>query len=285
MNNKSKTFKYLVAVILYGTIGFFLHYVSAASEFVVMCRGLIGSIFILFVMFITKNLPDLKSIKENLLMLVISGMALGFNWIFLFAGYKYAVAITSLLNYLAPIFVVLISTLYLKEKLTKKQLVCTLLSLIGIVLVSGLFDGQISADIHCFIYGGLAAIGFVVVVLCNKKINNIKSLDRTVVQLFVSFLTVLPYVLINHSIPTSLDTNSILIILMLGIVHTGIAYILYFNSIDGLAVSEVAILGYIEPVMSILTGALIFNENITILGAIGAMLILLSAMFSELKTK
>lgn len=285
MNNKSKTFKYLIAVILYGTIGFFLHYVSAASEFVVMCRGLIGSIFILFIMFITKNLPDLKSIKDNLFMLILSGMSLGFNWIFLFAGYKYAVAITSLLNYLAPMIVVLISAMYLKEKLTKKQLICTLLSLIGIILVSGLFDGQISADIHCFIYGILAAIGFVAVVLCNKKIKNIKALDKTVVQLFFSFLTVLPYVLINHSIPTSLDINSILIIVMLGVVHTGIAYILYFNSIDTLPVSEVAILGYIEPVMSILTGALIFNEKLTIFGAIGALLILLSAMFSELKTR
>ena len=282
MNNNTKTFKYLFAVLLYGTIGYFLHYVDAASEFVVMCRGLIGSIFIFVVMIIRKQLPDIQAIKKNLFMLVLSGVALGLNWIFLFAGYRYAVAITSLINYLAPMMVVVISALYLKEKLTKKQLICLALSLLGIILVSGLFDGEISADIHCFVYGFLAAIGFVVLVLCNRKIHDIKPLDKTVVQLFASFLTVLPFVLINHSIPEHLDVNSMLIVCMLGVVHTGIAYILYFSSIDTLPVSEVAIVGYLEPVLSILTGAIIFDEKVTVFGGIGALLILLSAMASEL---
>ena len=279
----SRTISYLVAVILYGTIGYFLHFVNASSEFVVMCRGLIGSIFIFLVMLIKRDLPNLKSIKNNLLMLVISGIALGLNWIFLFAGYRYAVAITSLLNYTAPIMVVIICALYLKEKLNKKQIGCIICSFIGIVLVSGLFDGGFSADYHCFVYGLLAAVCFVVLVLCNRKITKIKPLDKTVVQLFFSFLTVLPYVLINNSIPQSLDSQSLSIIIMLGVVHTGIAYILYFNSIDTLPVSKVAILGYIEPVLSILTGAIVFKEKITVFGGIGAIMILVSALMNEIK--
>lgn len=280
-----KTFKYLTAVIIYGTIGYFLRFVNVSSEFVVMCRGLIGSLFILVVMLLTKNLPDFKAIKKNLLMLVISGASLGFNWIFLFAGYRYAVAITSLMNYLAPIFVVIITTLFMKEKLSVKQIICIVVAFIGIVLVSGLFDGEISADIHCFVYGLLAAVGFVILVLCNKKIKNIKPLDKTVVQLFASFLTVLPVVLIRHDIPSSLDTNSLLIILMLGIVHTGIAYILYFGSIDTLPSSKIAILGYVEPVLSIVIGTVVFNEKMSIFGFIGAILILGSALYNELGHK
>lgn len=280
-----KTFKYLISVIIYGTIGYFLHFVNASSEFVVMCRGLIGSIFIFIVMMCTRNLPDLKSIKKNLLMLVLSGVSLGFNWIFLFAGYRYAVAITSLFNYMAPIFVVIITTLYMKEKLNKKQIICIGIAFLGIVFVSGLFDGEITADIHCFIYGLLAALGFVVLVLCNKKIKDIKPLDKTVVQLFASFLTVLPVVLINNEIPTNLDTQSLMIIIMLGVVHTGFAYILYFNSIDTLSSSKIAILGYVEPVLSILIGTLVFNEDMSIFGYIGAILILGSAIYSELSHK
>ena len=92
-NSADKTIEYLFAVILYGTIGYFLHYVNATSEFVVMCRGLIGSLFILLVMFIKKDLPDLKAIKNNLLYLVVSGIALGLNWVFLFSGYKYSISI------------------------------------------------------------------------------------------------------------------------------------------------------------------------------------------------
>ena len=280
-----KTLMYLAAVIIYGTNGYFLHYINCSSEFVVMCRGLIGSIFILFMMFISKNLPDLKSIKNNLLMLIISGASLGFNWLFLFAGYRYAVAITSLCNYTAPIIVVIISSLYLKEKLKTKQIVCIGIAFIGIVLISGLFDGEISSDIHCFTYGFLAAIGFVILVLCNKRIKDIKPLDKTVVQLFVSFLTVLPVVLTKHYIPASLDTNSLIILIMMGVINTGVAYILYFNSIDTLPAHQIAILGYVEPVLSILIGTIIFKESMTFLGGIGAILILGAALFNEISFK
>ena len=152
-------------------------------------------------------------------------------------------------------------------------------------MISGLFDGEVNVDIHCFIYGLLAAICFVAIVLCNKQLKDIKPLDKTVVQLFVSFLTVLPYVLINNSIPTSLDRESILIILMLGIVHTGIAYILYFGSIDTLPAHKVAVLGYIEPVLSIIIGVVVFNEPLSLLGGIGALLILCSALYSESRAK
>lgn len=280
-----KTIKYLFAVILYGTIGYFLHYVNVASEFVVMCRGLIGSLFILLVMFINKDLPDLKAIRNNLFYLAISGIALGLNWVFLFCGYKYSISISSLCNYTAPIMVVIISSIFLKEKITPKQIVCIVCSFIGILLISGIFDNNETNNMHGFIYGLLAAIGFVVLVLFNRKLKNIKPLDKTVVQLFFSFITVLPYVLINKSIPTSLDRDSILIIILLGILHTGVAYIFYFGSIDTLPVSKVAILGYIEPVLSIITGVVFFKEQLSVLGGIGALLILTSAFISETSRK
>lgn len=279
------TLKYLFAVIIYGTIGYFLHFINCASEFVVMCRGLLGSIFILLVMFFKQDYPNIKAIKNNLLTLVISGMALGFNWIFLFAGYEYAVSITSLCNYMAPIITVVLSIFLYKEKLNARQALCIVVAFIGIFLVSGVLEENAGFDYHCFLYGFIAAIGFVILVLCNRKLKSIKPLDKTVVQLFVSFLTVLPVVLFRHLIPTSLDRQSILILIMLGVVHTGIAYILYFNSIDVLPMHKVAILGYVEPVLSILIGTLVFGENMTLLGSIGAILILFSALYSEMSRK
>lgn len=278
----SDTLKYLIAVIIYGTNGFFVRFINCSSEFIVLCRGLIGSLFILSIMFVLKDLPDIKSIKKNSLMLIISGIALGLNWIFLFAGYKYAISITSLCNYTAPIMVVIISSFIYKEKLNIKQILCVLFAFIGIVLLSGLFDGHINGDIHCFIYGFLAAGGFVVIVFCNRNMHDIKPLDKTVVQLFVSILTVLPFVIVNSSFPTSLDRTSIIILIMMGVINTGLAYIFYFNSIDKLPVHKVAIIGYIEPVLSILIGAIVFNEQLSIFGIIGTILILVSALVNEL---
>ena len=282
MQKINPTVRYLIAVVLYGTIGFFLHFVSVPSEFVVMCRGFIGSLFIALVMIISHDLPDFKAIRKNLPLLIVSGMSLGLNWVLLFAGYRYGVAITSLCNYMAPIIVVIISALFLKEKLNYKQVICIVMAFIGIGMVSGIFDGNSSGDILCVIYGLLAAIAFVSIVLCNKRIHDIKPLDKTITQLFISCLTVFPYVLFSHSFPKSIDTTSLIIIIVLGIVHTGIAYIFYFNSVDVLPVTKVAILGYIEPVLTILTGALIFKEKMTVFGIIGAVLILSSALLNEL---
>ena len=282
MKKTSATIRYLIAVVIYGTIGFFLHYVDASSEFVVLCRGAIGSLFIGIVMLASENLPDINAIKRNFKYIVISGIALGLNWVFLFECYKYSVAIASLCNYIAPIIVVIISSMFLKEKLNTIQIGCIISAFIGIVLISGVLDQTSKIDYRCVIYGLLAAIGFVVLVLSNKQIKDIKPLDNTIAQLFVSALTVLPYVIINDSFPKSLDLRSGLIILCLGIIHTGIAYIFYFNSIDELPANKVAIYGYIEPVLSVLTGALIFNEELSIYGIIGAILILASALVNEL---
>ena len=288
MKNMGATIRYLISVGIYGTIGFFLHFIDASSEFIVFCRGMIGSLFIGLVMILTKNLPDLKAIRKNLVLIVVSGVALGLNWVFLFAGYNYGIAVTSLCNYIAPIIVVIISTWFLKEKLTKAQTLCVTGAFIGIALLSGVFDKNDAVDYHCILFGLLAAIGFVVLVLCNKKIEGVKPLDKTLAQLFVSAITVLPFVILNNGFPKAIDLKSGLIILCLGVVHTGIAYIFYFNSIDVLPANKVAIFGYLEPVLSVLTGALIFNEGLSIYGVIGAVLILASALINELvsmKTK
>ena len=279
-----ETIKYLIANTIYGTIGLFLHFVNTSSEFVVLCRGFIGSLFIILIKIINKDYIDRESIKNNLKLLVISGMALGLNWVFLFAGYRYAVSITSLCNYMAPIIIVLISAIFLKERINNKQKLCVFLAFVGITLVSGIFEDNSLIDYHCIIFGLLAALGFVILVLCNRRLENIKPLDKTVIQLFVSALTVLPYVILNNGFPTSIDFRSIILLVVMGVVHTGIAYILYFNSIDVLPVHKVAVLGYIEPVLSVLIGALVFNEYLGIAGIIGAILIIFSALFNEISS-
>jgi len=275
------TLKYLFSVVIYGTIGLFIRYVNASSEFIVLCRGIIGSLFIGLVMLIKKQKIDFKAINKNLKYLVFSGICLGLNWVFLFAGYTRALALTSLCNYTAPIIVVIIMSIFYKEKINNKQIGCIIASFIGIILISGIFDSN-GIDVYCLVCGSLAAAGFVGLVLFNRKFADIKDLDKTIIQLAFSALTVLPYVIFNKSIPTSLDTRSLIIILILGIVHTGVAYIFYFSAIDTLPVQEVAVLGYVEPALSVVIGILILKESASIFSVIGAILILLAAVLNEL---
>ena len=283
MNLHRERLKYITAVVLYGTIGLFLRRVDLPSELVAMCRGSIGSLFILSYLKLTGRNPDIPAIKKNLKWLVLSGICLGLNWIFLFAAYiKTTVAIASLCNYLAPIIVVLISPLALHEKLEVRKLPCVAAAFIGIILVSGITGGSLG-DPAGIIFGLLAALGFVGIVLCNRKLENISAYDRSIVQLIISAFTILPYFLIhNRGIALNFNTESILIILLLAIVHTGVAYCLYFSGMATLPVQTVAVLGYLEPVVSVLTSVFILNEPLSLYGWIGALMVIIAAAVSEM---
>ncbi len=274
--------RYLFALFLYGTIGLFLHFISYSSEFVVLCRGVLGSLFIAGALFLRKEKIDLSAIRRNLPLLALSGIALGLNWVFLFAGYRYGIAISSLCNYMAPIIVVVIASLIYKERINIRQIFCIVLAFLGMTFLIGLFEGNIRTDIHCIVYGSLAAVGFVILVLCNRKLKEIEALEKTLIQLLFSALTVLPYVIFNSGFPKENDMLSTVLVLILGFLHTGVAYICYFSSIDVLPAQSIAVLGYLEPVLNLLFGALILHERIGITGLIGAILILLASIGNEL---
>jgi RarD protein len=274
--------RYLFALFLYGTIGLFLHFISYSSEFVVLCRGVLGSLFIAGALFLRKEKIDLSAIRRNLPLLALSGIALGLNWVFLFAGYRYGIAISSLCNYMAPIIVVVIVSLIYKEHINIRQIFCIVLAFLGMTFLIGLFEGNIRTDIHCIVYGSLAAVGFVILVLCNRKLKEIEALEKTLIQLLFSALTVLPYVIFNSGFPKENDMLSTVLVLILGFLHTGVAYICYFSSIDVLPAQSIAVLGYLEPVLNLLFGALILHEKIGITGLIGAALILLASIGNEL---
>lgn len=282
MSLRTERIKYIAAVVLYGTIGMFLRFVELPSELVAMCRGIIGSVFILLFMASRGRRPDKDAIKRNLIWLLLSGVGLGLNWIFLFAAYvKTTVAIASLCNYMAPIIVIVVSPLLLKEKLDKRKMPCVLAALLGIVLVSGVFGGEIG-DPAGVVMGLAAALCFTGIVLCNRKLKDIPALDRSVVQLAVSAITILPYVILHN--PDGIvrpDLRSILIVLMLGILQTGVAYCLYFSGMAYLPVQTIAILGYLEPVVSVFCSAVFLHEKMSVWGWIGAALILLAAVVSE----
>lgn len=282
MQFSAKT-RYVLSVVLFGTIGFCLRFVKLPSEIVVMCRGLIGSAFILLFRLFTGAKPDLKAIRKNLRWLLLSGACLGFNWIFLFAAYlTTTVAAASLVNYTAPIMLVAAAPILYKERLSGRKLLCIFAALVGVVLISGLIGGE-SVRLDGIFYAFLAALGFAALVVFNKKLDGITPYDRAVTQLFVSALVVLPYVLWrNLGTALTLDPLSVGITIMLGVLQTGVAYILYFGSITEIPVTTFAVLGYLEPAINVLSSALVLNEPMGLSGWLGAALIIGAAVVSEL---
>lgn len=280
--------KLILAMTIFGTIGIFVKYIPLPSSVIACVRGFVGVAFLLLMTFIKKTNISFKDIKKNLLLLVISGAFIGINWILLFEAYRYTtVATATLCYYMAPIFVTLASPFILKEKLTLKKGLCVFTALIGMIFISGIAGtGSLQINVPGILCGVGAAFFYACVILLNKHIKDISSYDMTMTQLFVAAVVILPYTLLTADISTvTLDAKAIICLFVVGIVHTGFAYMIYFSSIGSLKAQTVAIFSYIDPVIAIILSALLLKEKLGLFGFIGAVLILGSTLLSEINFK
>ena len=280
--------KLILAMTIFGTIGIFVRYIPLPSSVIACVRGFIGVAFLLLVTFLRKSKISWKDIKKNLVLLVISGAFIGINWILLFESYRYTtVATATLCYYMAPIFVTIASPFILKEKLTFKKGLCVLTALIGMVFVSGIVGtSSLQINVPGILCGVGAVLFYACVILLNKHIKDISSYDMTMTQLLMAAVVILPYALITTDVAAiSLDIKALICLLIVGIIHTGFAYMIYFSSISSLNAQTVAIFSYIDPVIAIILSALLLKEEMGIFGAIGAVLILGSTLFSEINLK
>ena len=125
---------------------------------------------------------------------------------------------------------------------------------------------------------------YTAIVMLNKKTGDVPALDKTLLQFAVSAVVLLPYVLLTEGLPTAaeLSVPTLVLLLVVGVLHTGFAYALYFGGIRDVNAQTAAILSYLDPVLSILLSALILRERLDVFSVIGAVLILGSALYSEL---
>ena len=282
------TFKLTLSMVIFGTIGVFRRYIPLPSSLVAMTRGLIGMLFLLLVMLLRRGGMNRAAVRKRLGLLCLSGAAIGVNWILLFEAYNYtSVATATLCYYLAPMFVILVSPLVVGERLTAKKLICVLAALLGMVFVSGVLEaGGGSSDLKGVLLGLGAAVLYASVVLMNKQLGDVPAYDRTIVQLGSSAAVLLPYVLLTEDMGALTFTpGTIGLLLVVGIVHTGIAYALYFGSLMQLKAQTAAILSYIDPVVAVLLSALVLREHMSLLSGLGAVLVLGAAVVSELPSR
>ena len=289
---ENKIFKSKLALIfsmtVFGTIGIFVRYIPLSSSIIAALRGLIGATFLYFLLLLKGKKISVTAVKNNLKILMLSGGMIGIHWMFLFEAYNYtSIAMATLCYYLAPVFIILLSPIFLKEKLTVKKLVCALTALIGMVFVSGVIKGGIDISrIKGILYGVSAALFYAGIVILTKKLKDINAYEMTTVQLAAAGFTVLPYALFTGGIVKGEMTGfGFLMLLIVGLLHTGINYAVYFGAIKTLDVQTSAIFSYIDPVVAILLSTLFLRERIDIYGIIGAVIILGATFVSEISVK
>ncbi len=282
MNSKLKI---IFSMMVFGTIGIFVKNISLSSGEISLFRAIIAAIAIIIYKLIIGKKIKFSEVKKDLPLLFLSGVAMGFNWILLFEAYKYTtVSIATLSYYFAPVIVMVVCPIIFKEKMTVKQIICFLMATIGLIMViniSGIDKANNNGIGIAFGVG--AAVLYATVIILNKFIKNVTGIDRTLIQFFAAIIVLFPYVLATTGINIgNLETKGIINLLILGIIHTGITYCLYFSSLKDLKGQEAAILSYVDPLVAIIISVVILRETITAMQLIGGMLILGFTLLNEI---
>lgn len=275
----------VISMVIFGTIGVFVEYIGISSAKLALCRAVMACLLIGLFLLCTKKAISWSAIRKSGLLLLLSGAAMAFNWILLFEAYRYTtVSVATLSYYFAPVFVTLACPLLFKEKMGLRQWLCFGGSTLGIILITGLGDLESGSNHLLGIGFGLgAACLYATVILLNKKIQNVAGLHRTFLQFIAAAVVLLPYVFFTEGLTLpALDTRGVICLLAVGILHSGIAYCLYFSALRSLSGQKAAILSYIDPLVAVMLSVTVLNEDMTPWQIVGGILILGFTLLNEL---
>jgi len=274
----------IASMTIFGTIGMFVRNVPIPSGELALCRAIMAALILGTYLLAIKQPISFAAIRKELPLLLLSGLALGINWILLFEAYKYTTVSTATLSYyFAPVIVTALCPFLFREKLTKKQVFCFLMSTLGLVMITGVETLSGSSEVTGIFFGLGAAVFYAAVILFNKRIQDTQAIHRTFLQFLGAVLTLIPYVVLTGGFHlNTLDASGWGNLLIVGTIHTGLAYCLYFASLKNLPGQKAAILSYIDPLVAVLISVAVLGEPIGLWQILGGTLILGFTLLNEL---
>lgn len=277
----------IISMAVFGTLGLFVRNISVSSAELALYRAMMAATLIGLFLLVTKQKIPFGKIKRELVLLLFSGMAMGINWILLFEAYRYTtVSVATLSYYFAPVIVTVLSPILFREKMTKKQIACFVMSTVGIVLITGIGDVGGGQDLIGILFGLAAACFYATVVLLNKFIKNVEGIHRTFLQFLAAIFILVPYVAFTGGVTLgTMDGLGWGCLLVVGLIHTGVSYCLYFSSLKSLPGQKAAILSYIDPLVAVVISVTILGEPLTFVQAVGGLMILGFTLWNEISPK
>ena len=280
---KSPRLMLIASMTIFGTLGLFVRNISVSSGELALYRAVLAALLIVVFLLVTKQKIPFSNIKKEIPLLLASGVAMGINWILLFEAYKYTtVSAATLSYYFAPVIVTVVCPILFRERLTVKQLLCFVMSTLGLVMIIGIGDLGGGNDITGILFGLGAAVFYATVVLLNKFIKNVEGIHRTFLQFLSAIVILIPYVMLTSGITLgSLNMTGWVNLLIVGLIHTGVTYCMYFSSLKELPGQKAAILSYIDPLVAVLISVMILGETMTLWQVVGGVLILGFTLWNE----
>ena len=278
----------IVSASVFGTLGLFVRRIEVTSAELALYRAVLAAVFILLFFLIRRERPRLREIRGALWLLLLSGAAMGFDWMLLFESYKYTtISLATLSYYVAPVIVTALCPLLFHERMTRAQVICFLMSTLGVALIIG--SGGVQgggSDLRGIVCAVGAAVFYAAVILLNKYIRGVTGLERTFVQLLAAVVVLAPYVGLTSGFhPEVLSATGWVNLLIVGFVHTGLTYCLYFAAIRTLPGQESSLLSYLDPIVSVLISVLLLGEPLAPIQIAGMVLFLGFAVANEFTHK
>ena len=278
----------MASMAIFGTLAPFVRRIGLTSGELALYRAVMAASLIAVFLLVTKQRIPLAAIKKEIPLLLLSGIAMGFNWILLFQSYKFTtVSVATLSYYFAPVIVTILCPIIFRERLTRKQIICFTMSTLGLVLITGIGDlSGANSHLTGILFGLGAASLYATVIMLNKFIKNVEGIHRTFLQFLAAIVVLIPYVAFTSGVNLAvMDGMGWICLLVVGFIHTGVTYCLYFTSLKDIPGQKAAILSYIDPLVAVIISVTILGESMGFIQIIGGALILGFTLWNELSPK
>lgn len=272
--NVSAMIKLSLSMAIFGSIGFFTIHTGVPAVELVFVRCICATLFLGAIWLATDGHKTEPWDKNEIIRTLICGVFIVLNWVFLFKAFEeMSISIAISIYNLAPIFVLILGSIFLKEKMTVQALLATVTCFIGSIFIIGLNNFVSFADFmqSGFVWAFLSAIFYALTMLTSKTIKKFSAYALTFTQTTVGIVMLFP--LVDFTLFSGLTTTNWLYILGTGFIHTGFVYYLFFDSIRNLSTIVVSVLVFVDPVVAILLDMLLLDFMPTLLQTFGILLI------------
>lgn len=273
----------LAAMLVFGTVGLFIRGIPLPSAEIALYRAVFALLVLSLILAFTGRFRTLYAQRAQMPRAFITGAIMAFNWILLFEAYRFtSIAMATLAYYLAPTLMVVAGVVLMKERLSAFQVLCFVMSTLGLVLMLGVSAGE-PGDLRGILLGLASAVLYATVVTINRLSGETDGLVRTFVQFLGAVVVMLPFVALRGGFHLHLlNSSGWAYLLALGIVHTGLCYSLYFQAITHLKGQQVAVLSYLDPLIAVVLSVFLLGEKVNPWQLWGGGLMLLFALLNEL---
>lgn len=275
--------KLISVMVLWGSIGLFTRYIALSPIQLAFSRAVLAALMLLLING-RRHWSEILSNKGSVLSYGLSGALIGVAWVALFYGYTHTSIASAVIIYnMCPVYVMLAAPFVLKEKRSRVQTAVVVLSLIGLVLIVGV-PSLSSDDSMGKIMSGISGLLYAMIVLINRKIKvKLNSNTATAIQMVSASLVLLPFVVGSGFIESlsALNKEALIMTVILGIVHTGITYSLYFSTYHQMKSIDIVIYSYLEPLFGLLFSVVFLQESLSVIQILGGVLILGSTFIGE----